>query len=206
MWQRILAVALFIPFACRYHAPERVLVIGNSITHHAPAPELGWHGDWGMAATTEENDWVHRVLAEMTEGAQLTLVHCTAPNLRAQANDLAARVAEARPTLLVIQVGDNMSPEAASTSTLYEPIRHIAEATTGRVLVIGVWGADDIRNTLIAAAAHDARATFVPIHDIREMDGGQAWDDFGDGPVGWHPSDLGMAMIAERVIAVIESE
>ena len=36
----------------------RVLFIGNSITLHGKAPELGWHGDWGMAASAKENDYV----------------------------------------------------------------------------------------------------------------------------------------------------
>ena len=30
---------------------ERVLFLGNSITLHAPAPNIGWTGNWGMAAT-----------------------------------------------------------------------------------------------------------------------------------------------------------
>ena len=48
-----------------YHAmPMNILVIGNSITQHAPDASKGWLGNWGMAATTAENDYVHRLQAK----------------------------------------------------------------------------------------------------------------------------------------------
>jgi hypothetical protein len=37
----------------------RILFIGNSLTRHSPAPDLGWHGDYGMAASEEDKDFVH---------------------------------------------------------------------------------------------------------------------------------------------------
>ena len=37
----------------------RVLFVGNSITKHAPKEEIGWFGDWGMAASEAENDYAH---------------------------------------------------------------------------------------------------------------------------------------------------
>ena len=40
---------------------KKVLFIGNSITKHSPSEENGWLGNWGMAATSEENDYVHRL-------------------------------------------------------------------------------------------------------------------------------------------------
>ena len=44
---------------------HRVLFVGNSITRHEPNPSLGWYGDWGMAASSKEKDYVHLVVAEL---------------------------------------------------------------------------------------------------------------------------------------------
>ena len=45
----------------------KVLFIGNSITKHGPAPDIGWNGNWGMAASDLENDYVHLVVNSLRE-------------------------------------------------------------------------------------------------------------------------------------------
>ena len=49
------------------NATLKILIIGNSITRHGPKPEIGWPYDWGMAASSEANDYVHRFVSKLNE-------------------------------------------------------------------------------------------------------------------------------------------
>ena len=46
----------------------KLLFLGNSITQHGPKPEIGWTGNWGMAASALDKDYVH-VLAARVESS-----------------------------------------------------------------------------------------------------------------------------------------
>ena len=49
------------------NAPLKILVVGNSITIHGPNTEIGWLGDWGMAASSIENDYVHKLFEKLKQ-------------------------------------------------------------------------------------------------------------------------------------------
>lgn len=56
--------------------PIKILVLGNSITRHEPAEHLGWKGNWGMAATSEDKDYFHilsRYVKELYPDARLEI-------------------------------------------------------------------------------------------------------------------------------------
>lgn len=42
-----------------------VTIFGNSIVAHDPAPDIGWTGDWGMAASCRDSDFVHILKKEI---------------------------------------------------------------------------------------------------------------------------------------------
>ena len=48
----------------------KVLFLGNSITLHAPAPHIGWTGNWGMAASALEKDYVHLLMEQISQSTE----------------------------------------------------------------------------------------------------------------------------------------
>src|SRR5437868_4243223 len=74
----------------------KVLFLGNSITLHGPSEKIGWNGNWGMAASAGEKDYVHLLLgriAEAAHGQPVSMVRNIAEFERQHAGfDIAARL------------------------------------------------------------------------------------------------------------------
>lgn len=45
----------------------RIQFWGASTTQHGASPSLAWYGNWGMAASSEDKDYVHRLVARLEE-------------------------------------------------------------------------------------------------------------------------------------------
>ena len=58
-------VSKYVKFEGKIGGTPRILLLGNSIAWHAPKEDIGWSGDWGMAASCKENDFVHRIIADI---------------------------------------------------------------------------------------------------------------------------------------------
>jgi len=94
---------------------QRVLFLGNSITLHGPAQSVSWTGNWGMAASAADKDYVHLVTQGLKRGdgtLPLTMVRNLASFERQYTSyDASAVVKEARefnPDLIILAIGENV--------------------------------------------------------------------------------------------------
>ena len=137
------------------NAPLRVLVLGNSITCHGPKADIGWQGDWGMAASAPEKDYVHRLYTKFKEAGQDVYMR-----IRQSAywerhfgeDDCLPRFAADRyfgADLIVFRLGDNIPEENAPgfPDALRQFMTYLG-AKPGKVIFSTCWTAGWLRITI----------------------------------------------------------
>ena len=75
----VLSLIVFMSFfisnsqGVKHNKINKVLILGNSIVAHDPEPDIGWAGNWGMAASISDSDFVH-VLTRKIQAANRYVV------------------------------------------------------------------------------------------------------------------------------------
>ena len=184
-------------------AKLRLLIVGNSITRHAASPSLGWFGDWGMAASKKELDYVHRLTAMLEEAGLdvLTKVHQLATWERghAEPNALDALIEDKEfdAHAVVFRLGENIKN--------FEDLDEHLEAFINTVCPNGevvftttAWDSGAI-NTPIRALAKKRGEVCRELTEIGKREDLMAIGQFEHRGVAMHPSDKGMQFIADQV-------
>lgn len=190
----------------------RIMFAGNSITKHAPRPEIGWDRDCGMAASCLEKDYVHQVLAKIRE-YDPNVAYCIAQvasferGFFEETADLNyAEAAAFKPDIVIMFYGANVSRDYDTMENpprtfgdSFEEMRNLL-SNDGKAKVYISEGFY-IRPVLDAekkAVAEKYGDTFISMDDIRTRE-----DTHGQFN---HPGDLGMELIANRFFEAIEPE
>lgn len=198
--------------AARPAPASSLLFVGDSITRHAPAPELGWDGDWGMAAGRPEADYVHRLAAKFSAqnpDAPRVAVHAVGGGtLAGKLADAARLAAMARDAdLIVVQLGENDHDLSdAGFRDPYEKLLGLLRAanSSARILCTGVWAppaGDTAKDAVIRSLCARHGALFADLaaanrDPLNRAHATGRWTHVG---VNWHPSDAGMAAYADAI-------
>ena len=188
----------------------KLLILGNSITHHSPAPEIGWTGDWGMAASAREKDFAHRLAAMLGErGRQVELRERNVADFeRDPSLDLAEYFADDlafRPDAAVLRICENTPGELTEAfAVAYENlIRLLSRDPLCRVYAVGPFWRNDRMETLLKEAAERAGAVWLSLSHLHDR-AYQAIGLFEHEGVAGHPSDAGMEAIAKTILEGME--
>lgn len=219
-FHRLVAAAL--PAAASPAAAEdrfrKVLFLGNSITRHGPKADIDWTGDWGMAASAAEKDYVHLVvrgLAAQGGAAPEVMVRNIADFERGYAGyDAAARLRDAigfEADLLVLAIGENVpalktSADRAGFQAAVASL--LAALTSGRgsvVVVRGGFWSDAAKDGALKQACAAAGGIFVDLGALGKDERNYARSErpFKHAGVANHPGDQGMAAIAAAILAAL---
>lgn len=199
---------LFFGLPCQLFGQGRFLVLGNSITRHAPQPSIGWFGDWGMAASVADSDYVHH-LTRMTGGGIITTRGAARAGLQygtfnlEQYSDLGARSFD----WVILFIGDSVHADTLDAvlfrQVVLDLIDLVASGSSPEVLVVSRWWANSRVDGLLSELASQEGWRFASIAGLRTLPGRSAEGLFDNPQVAGHPGDLGMADIATRIYHVM---
>lgn len=172
-------------------------VIGNSITLHLPAPSIGWYGDWGMAASSQDKDFAHVAAASL--GLSVDAYNIAELEFAGDASRIPAVTANVTPySAVVIELGDDTtSAQAPVFQILYGELLDSTAKASQLVCLSTYWG-NTVVDAVIEQECMAHRGVYVYIGDIyptRQDDVGR----YSDPAVDKHPHDWSMAVIASRV-------
>ena len=191
-------------------SPNKILIFGNSLALHGPAPDIGWHGDWGMAASSAEKDFAHILAAKMadalgdidcrvSQGAVWERGYHDETLLEREYRDAADFDAD----VVFIRIGENIPggdmDEFPLAPYFAAMIRFLARKESSVAVVTDMFWRDPKKDDAVREAADSVGAKFVTIGDLGDDDENKAIGQFEHAGVAGHPSDAGMRRIAERL-------
>ncbi|QDU52926.1 SGNH/GDSL hydrolase family protein [Gimesia panareensis] len=194
---------------------KRVLFLGNSITLHAPAPKIGWKGNWGMAASCAEKDYVHLVTQALTKSQgqpPKTLVKNIAAFERNYAsynlNESLKDAFSFKPDLVIVAIGENVpqlksdEEKASFKASVDELLKLVQSESQPTIIVRSSFWPNPAKDSALKAACQQAGGTFVDISALSKNEANYARSErkFEHAGVAAHPGDRGMQAIADAIV------
>lgn len=193
---------------------KRLLFVGNSIAWHAPADSIGWTGDWGMAASCPEKDYVHQV-AEMVCGVSAPPAVCIcqaaawerAYKTGSEKYPLYESAREFAADVIVVHLIENCPVEgfdaAEYKAALGGLLAYLNQSGKAEIiLTTGFW--PHVGNPAILEYAAENALPCVILGDLGQQPEMRADGLFEHAGVAAHPGDRGMQAIAERIFAQLK--
>ncbi len=193
---------------------KRVLVIGNSITWHPPDAELGWSGDWGMAASSAEKDFFNLLRAKFQD--KFGTVEMKGINVFPFESGFEEVSMEQEfedingfsPDILIIRLGENVPLERLEGYNFSVALRGFVDFIQGEkdahVIITSTFWESKRMDDQLLHTANEGNWKYLPIGHLGASDIYMAKDVFENEFVGLHPNDTGMKEIAALIWGEVE--
>lgn len=198
---------------------QRLLFLGNSITRHGPKPDIGWTGNWGMAASAMEKDYVHvlsSALAERSKSSPQIMVENIADfERKPEGFDYKARLEKPlafKANVIVLAIGENVPALRTDEAKLafQEHFRKLLAALQGSdkpaIFVRSCFWPDAAKDPILKQVAVEAGAIFVDISALGKDPSNKASAErqISHAGVAAHPGDKGMKAIADLLLKAMD--
>ena len=190
---------------------KTVLILGNSLVRHGQAPQIGWYGDWGMAASVKDSDFVHLLIRDIHKVDPSVIIKYKAISdfeRDFDAYPLSNLDSLKNPDMLIMRISENISDEKAAKDNFikyYDKLfKYLApEKKSVKIVVDGFWKKKNV-NSMMEKYASKKNYSFVSITDLSDDPTNTAIGKFKHTGVAAHPSDKGMRMIEQRIWSSIK--
>ena len=197
---------------------RKILFLGNSITRHGPSTKVGWSGNWGMAASAKEKDFVHivmRSVADATGAVPKAMVENIARFERQYATyDVDKRLEKAlgfRADLVIVAIGENV-PKLGSEEAkvqfkagLMKLLRGLIAGGHPTIIVRSCFWPNKAKDQILKQACQDVGGIFVDIGALSkdERNYARSEREIAHRGVAAHPGDRGMQAIANAILDAV---
>lgn len=192
----------------------RVLFVGNSITRHASKESIGWHYDWGMAASAKENDYVHvakKAILQLDPNAAFCICQAAdwEKNYRNGENELVkfVKAREFNADIIVIRLIENCEQKEFDADIFEKEycklIDFFNKKQTAKIIITSSFW-KRVGDELLENIARKNNMDFVYLGDLGEESKMRADGLFEHEGVAAHPGDKGMQTIAMRIFEKVK--
>lgn len=196
----------------------KVLFLGNSITKHGPSTKIDWLGNWGMAATAEDKDYVHLVTQGLTkkQGIEPAILIKNISDFERgyvgySLEEKMADVFSFQADLIIIAIGENVpavTTDEAKTNfkaAVLKLLQKLKGPQNPTILVRSCFWTDAAKNLLLKQACEEVGGIFVDISAMSKDESNFARSErpYKHEGVAKHPGNKGMKGIAEAILAAI---
>lgn len=213
LWKLAL-IALGSSHSASSNEVSRLMLIGNSMTLHAPSAAIAWSGNWGMAASTQGRDYSHVLASLLGKHQKTESITLYQENLSDfERSDVAFDFGRLKfvnafqPDTVVIFLGDNVKLDLYGSTAFakeYENLlQNLSNGGKRALYCVSTWWANSKIDHIISTSCAKSGGRFVDISDINALPGMRASStgQFSNASVAAHPGDAGMRNIAERIFA-----
>lgn len=186
----------------------KILIVGNSITSHAKAVDIGWNHKSGMAAVQENNDYVHLLFAKMktqypNKTIQLRYSNWSQLERNPEAFKGLKTAKDFNPDILIFQLSDNLTSE--SNDSFSNISINFLKGFKNK-FVISPFFMNSSNYNVSKKIASDSNSYFIDISSISKNKINRASSDIRNDKLEWksagiseHPGNTGMINISNVI-------